>query len=256
MAASMVGAARGAKRPRSGWWAPAVGGAGILRSVRSWLPALLLAVPLACDRPDEAAQAQALQAATEELAAARTAFEADRAAMKEELAALRESVDAVNAKLELLAALRPARSVETAELPLLPPLGEPTPRIEFDDAALAAAVRCESETRCTIDHAFLETLRINPGSLARQARIVPKQTDGTIEGFKLYGIRPGSVFKAVGIKNGDLVRSVNGMALGSMEKLLEVFAKLRHATTYTFELDRRGTPLTLTIDVIGGPAKP
>jgi general secretion pathway protein C len=121
-----------------------------------------------------------------------------------------------------------------------------------DEAAAAAAVRCESETRCTIDRAYVETLAIDPTALMKQARIVPGMHDGTMQGYKLYGIRRGSLPKALGLKNGDLVRSVDGKALTSMDETMKIFTELRHARTFTLELERRGSPLALTIEIVDG----
>lgn len=230
--------------------------------MRSFIPSLFLVVPLACARPEEGAgaqaQVQALQAATEALTAARTTFEADRTTMQQELAALREAVDAANAKLEVLELLtmsrpqpRPAPPGEDIDVAL--PSDPAVSRVVEDPAALAAAVRCETEARCTVERSYLETLLINPGGLAKQARLVPKNDDeGRMLGLKLYGIRPGSFFKALGFKNGDMVRSINGHALGSMEQTLELYTKLRREKTYTLELERRGGPFTLTIEIVGG----
>jgi general secretion pathway protein C len=203
---------------------------------------LLLLPSLACDRPDEGAQAQAqaLQAAAEELGAARAAFEADRAAAQAELAELRKAVDAANAKLDAMAVERgrPVAARESSSASGFPLFdGSETPT--EDEAAAAAAVRCESETRCTIDRAYVETLAIDPTALMKQARIVPGMHDGTMP-------------KALGLKNGDLVRSVDGKALTSMDETMKIFTELRHARTFTLELERRGSPLALTIEIVDG----
>jgi general secretion pathway protein C len=236
-----------------------VHGAGILGRVRRWLPSLLVVLGLACDRPPPSTEAhteahtEALQAATAELAAARAAFEADRGAVQQELAALRKAVEATETKLAAVALERriPADPDELALSGTAEELVEP--RIDEDLAALAAAVRCESESRCTVERSFLETLAINPGGLVKQARIVPKFTDGRMEGIKLYGIRRTSIFRALGIKNGDLVRSVNGHAIDSTESMLELYGKLRRAKTFTVAMERKGGPFTLTVDVVGDP---
>lgn len=214
---------------------------------------LVLALPLACDRADEGAEArdQALRAATDELAAARAAFEADRAAMQQELAALRKAVESVDGKLDALAAERPRPPSTRSPVDLsgagIPP---PVPVSELE-ASIAAAVRCESEVRCTIEQSFVDTLLANPTSLARQARIVPAVRDGATLGFKLYALRRGSLPKALGFENGDLVRSINGHAFSSMEHAIEAYAKLRHEKTFTVELERRGAPVTLTLEIVG-----
>jgi hypothetical protein len=221
--------------------------------------ALLLLMPLACARADESTQA--LQTATEELQAARAAFEADQGGLRQELAELRKSVDATNARLDALAAerRRPVPRPEPTDsssrgFPLLSGSesveGPTIPTTEFSPE-IAAAVRCESAERCTIDRAFVETLAINPASLAKQARVVPSMRDEVLQGYKFYGIRRGSLPQALGIKNGDLIRSINGYALASIDKVLELYTKLRHESTFVIVIDRRGAPFTLTVEIVG-----
>lgn len=237
------------------------------------IAALLLLVPLACDRADGGdqaqAQAQALQTAAEELGAARAAFEADRTAMQQELAALRKAVDGLDAKLDALTAEQ-GRPVQPHE-PLVPPdrsllltplpdaeeplMSEEDPR-SLLAPAIAAGVACESETRCTIDQVFIDTALANPASLTKQARIVPAVRDGVTTGYKLYGIRPGSLPKALGLKNGDLVLSVNGHPLASMDEAMKLYTTLRRAKRFDVGIERKGTPFTLTIEIVDAPKKP
>lgn len=232
----------------------------------------MLAVPLACTRAGEGehADVESLRAATEELAAARTAFEADRAATSKELAELRKAVDDTNAKLAALTAERgrPVRAAPDLEpdpvmrMPLVP---GPVPRPEPADLAmsldpalgaplgedpLAGKVRCESDGQCKVQRAYLEGLLSNPATATRQARIVPTERAGVTLGYKLYGIRRGSLPKAVGLKNGDLVRSINGKPLSSLDEVMKLFTELRKSTRYDLEIDRRGVPLTLTLELV------
>jgi hypothetical protein len=86
--------------------------------------------------------------------------------------------------------------------------------------------------------------------LVRSARIVPATKNGQPSGFKLFAIRPQSVYAAVGFQNGDLVTVVNGMSIETPDKLLEIYAKLRVAERFVVNLERRGNPVTLDIKVV------
>lgn len=214
---------------------------------------------LACARADEGAStdAQALQAATAELAAARAAFESDRAATTKELAELRKTVEDTNAKLAAIEAERrsPPVPVPVPVDPYLRPEAEDLPMsvdpgIATPDETLAAFVRCETESRCKIEKEWFETMLADPASMARQARLVPKMEGEKTLGIKLYGIRRGSLPKALGLKNGDMLESINGYAMGSPEKMLEAYAKLRRATKLTLELERKGVSLTHTVEIV------
>lgn len=214
---------------------------------------------LACAGTDDqaGADAQALKAATDELAAARAAFEADRAATSKELAELRKTVDETNAKLTKLTAERspPVPIPGPVDPYYLPPAADDLPMsvdpgVATPDETLAAFVRCETESRCKVEKAWFEAMMVNPAALARQARLVPKMEGEKTLGLKLYGIRRGSLPKALGLKNGDMIKSINGYAMGSPEKMLEAYAKLRRETKLTLELERKGVSLTHIVEIV------
>ena len=78
------------------------------------------------------------------------------------------------------------------------------------------------------------------GELATQARLSPAFKDGR-PGFRLFAIRPDSIYAKLGIQNGDFIKRVNGNDLTSPERLLELYSKLRDASRIEIELDREGT---------------
>lgn len=48
---------------------------------------------------------------------------------------------------------------------------------------------------------------------AAGARLVPALRDGKPEGLKVYAIRPGSRFDAIGLRNGDTILRVDGVSV-------------------------------------------
>ena len=89
----------------------------------------------------------------------------------------------------------------------------------------------------------------NPASLARQARVMPSLKDGETRGFKFYGIKPGSLPKLLNIKNGDLITSVNGTDLKSMDGAMSLYAKLRRANNLSVTIERKGETITKEITI-------
>ncbi|MCB9703271.1 MAG: hypothetical protein H6711_15355 [Myxococcales bacterium] len=136
-------------------------------------------------------------------------------------------------------------------------LEEPTSRPSLDrrlPADVEAGITCTDEAECTIKRPTLDGLLANPALLAKQARIVSAVRDGDHRGYKLYGIRTGSLPKLLGLKNGDLVTAVNGTRLDSMDRAMELFGSLGKAQKIDLELERKGEPIALriTIDGSGG----
>ncbi len=111
------------------------------------------------------------------------------------------------------------------------------------------AIKCEGENSCTIDRAWLEGVLSNPASLTKQARMMPSVKDGETRGFKFYGIRPGSLPKLLNIKNGDLITSVNGTDLKSMDGAMSLYAKLRRASNLTITIERKGETINKELTI-------
>ena len=78
------------------------------------------------------------------------------------------------------------------------------------------------------------------GGLGSQARVLPNHVAGKTHGYKLVGVRPNSLFRAIGIRSGDVIMSVNGQAINSAAKALGLFDKLKSEPSVTVEIERRG----------------
>lgn len=111
------------------------------------------------------------------------------------------------------------------------------------------AINCPSENLCIVERKFVEQLMANPASLAKQARIVPSQKDGETQGFKFYGIRRGSLPKLLGLKNGDMLTSVNGEDMRSIDQAMGLVLKLRRASNLSVTLVRKGKTVTKEIQI-------
>lgn len=85
----------------------------------------------------------------------------------------------------------------------------------------------------------------NLSELATQARIVPAFEGGKPVGFKLFSIKPGSLYSKIGLQNGDVINRINGFEMSSPEKGLEIYQKLKDSSNVTVDVKRRGKPMTL-----------
>jgi general secretion pathway protein C len=112
-------------------------------------------------------------------------------------------------------------------------------------AAIDAGIKTTGENTYEIDRALVDKILANPMGVAKGARVVPAVQNGKPAGFKLYAIRPSSVYAKLGLTNGDTLSSINGFELTSADKALEVYTKLREATSLEVEIQRRGKSMTL-----------
>ncbi len=95
----------------------------------------------------------------------------------------------------------------------------------------------------------LEASLSDLNSILKQARAVPSIVNGVTEGFKIVAIKPDSIYKQLGIQNGDVIQRVNGSEINSIESSLSLFQTLRSESNFTIDLKRRGEKVTYSYEV-------
>jgi type II secretory pathway component PulC len=110
-------------------------------------------------------------------------------------------------------------------------------------------IRKIDDTHYEVPRSTIDTVLANPIDFTKGARVVPAYKSGMIEGFKLYAIRPGSIWKELGFQNGDTVNNINGYEVESLDKVLELVTKIRDASSLDVQITRRGRLEMISIDV-------
>lgn len=136
----------------------------------------------------------------------------------------------------------PAGNTDT---PTLPP-ADIAPAIHPD---IITGIHPSGPYQYTIDRTAFEAALNYPQQFAHAARIVPSMTNGVPSGFKLYAIKPSSVFAALGVLNGDTLIAINDLDLTSAEKALTVYSTIKATSVFHVKIVRRGVPLTLTYTI-------
>jgi len=116
-------------------------------------------------------------------------------------------------------------------------------------STLGAGIKKTGASSWSIERQEVENALSNLNNIAMQARIVPSFTNGVADGFKLFAIRPDSIYARLGIQNGDVIHKINGFNIDSPDKALEVYQKLKNARSIEIELTRMGKPEKLTYTI-------
>lgn len=74
--------------------------------------------------------------------------------------------------------------------------------------------------------------------LLTQARAVPYFKDGRAIGLRLFAIKTGSLYEKVGLRNGDILKSINGNSLGDISQAIKLFEQLKEEKSITLLLER------------------
>lgn len=89
----------------------------------------------------------------------------------------------------------------------------------------------------------------NLSTLLTQARVVPHFDKGKPDGFRIFSIRPDSLFDQIGIKNGDVLRRINGLNITTTEEALQAFTQLKAASRLSLDLERDGSAQSFNYDI-------
>jgi general secretion pathway protein C len=105
-------------------------------------------------------------------------------------------------------------------------------------AAAGERIRKTSDSKFLIDRRELEQTVANINEVFTQARAVPFFQDGKTVGFRVFAIKPGSVFEKIGLQNGDVVNRVNGVELTDPTKAISLFTELQNEGHIAVDLQR------------------
>ena len=141
-----------------------------------------------------------------------------------------------NKKVELLTPMTP---------PAVVPAGQPA----SGGAHTVTAVASTGAGSYVIDQRALNAALDNPAQAMSDARLLPSQKDGKVEGFKASEVKPNGVFSMIGIKNGDVLLRLNDFPMDSPDKALQSFIALKGQSRLKLDIIRDGQPQTFNYDI-------
>jgi hypothetical protein len=119
----------------------------------------------------------------------------------------------------------------------------PEARISLRQYLTLKSLKTVGEEAYEVERADLDQLLSGSNYLEvlKSARLVPNTKDGQPQGFKIFGVRPVSVFGQLGFKNGDVVEQINGHPIASADDAKSAVEGLKGAPQVEVIIDRSGT---------------
>lgn len=99
----------------------------------------------------------------------------------------------------------------------------------------------------TIDRQLLDEALLEP-KLASSVRVVLSQVDGETVGFKLHGLRNGSLLRLFGFQSGDLITAINGEPVNSFDRVVGSLDP--QPSRVEFTVDRQGTQVHKIVELL------
>ncbi|HVU53339.1 MAG TPA: type II secretion system protein GspC [Polyangia bacterium] len=125
-----------------------------------------------------------------------------------------------------------------------PAAAAPAPSGDPLAAELQKGIKKTGENNYEVQRGTVDSLLNNMSALSRAARIVPELKDGRAAGFRLFSVRPDGPFALIGLQNGDVISSINGLEMNSPDQALMVYTKLKSASHLSVGLERNGQKIT------------
>lgn len=106
-----------------------------------------------------------------------------------------------------------------------------------------------AENTYVVPRSEVDSALENMSQLFTQIRAVPHFEGGQSVGFRLFAIRRGSLFDRIGLKNGDIIRSINGNEMNDPSKAVTLLQELRDAANLDVDITRNQQPTKLNYSV-------
>ena len=81
----------------------------------------------------------------------------------------------------------------------------------------------------------------NVSKLMTEIKISPHLgQDGQPSGLAVSNIKPNSIFRRMGLRNGDVLKSVDGQDIRTVDDALKLYESMKSADSLSVQIQRRG----------------
>jgi general secretion pathway protein C len=124
--------------------------------------------------------------------------------------------------------------------------------VEGDNTGGMAGPMGSGDTRAgkiTVERSTINESLKDVNSLMKDVRIRPHFSNGQSDGLIVSGIRGDSMFKKLGLRNGDIIMGVDGSKIESVDDAMKLYSGLKNMQNMKIEIKRRGQVQTLDYNV-------
>jgi general secretion pathway protein C len=126
---------------------------------------------------------------------------------------------------------------------------KPAPAANPAAAPTGNGIQSTGENEFQVPRAEVDSALENMSQLFTQIRAVPHFEGGQSIGFRLFAIRRGSLFDRIGLKNGDIITSINGTEMNDPARAVGLIQELRDVSNLRVSAIRNQQPLDLTYNI-------
>lgn len=105
------------------------------------------------------------------------------------------------------------------------------------------------EQRISINRNMIDEAFQDMNKLMTDIAITPHNQDGELVGLNLNRIKPNSIFRRMGLRNGDVLMGVDGKPILSVEDAMQMYQSLQTADGVEVQIKRRGQDRTINYNI-------
>lgn len=102
------------------------------------------------------------------------------------------------------------------------------------------SINQSGENEYRISREFINKSLQNINGLMRQARVRPNFANGNPDGIKIDNIRPFSLFRKMGLNNGDIITGANGKKIKTVNDAMGLYNGLKSSDKVSIQIRRAG----------------
>ena len=136
--------------------------------------------------------------------------------------------------------------IDTENIHILPSPNQQPPQNYADLSPMSKKV---GEKDWIIDQRALFKAMEDMGQVLTDARLTPNVVEGKVEGFRITEIKPRGIFDAIGLRNGDVLISVNNYDIDTPERAIQVISGLKGETRAHLDLMRNGQRVSFNYQI-------
>lgn len=131
------------------------------------------------------------------------------------------------------------------------PIFEDTNIVEIKPPNKGASpnVKKVSDNSFIVDQREVTNSLENMNQLLTQARVAPIIDNGKTTGFKIFEIKPNSLYEKIGLSNGDVVQRINGVEIDDPNKFFQTYQNLKDEKSISVDIVRNGVKQTLSYEI-------
>lgn len=106
-------------------------------------------------------------------------------------------------------------------------------------------IQTPSDQNITVARSQIDDAIQNINDLMRQIKIRPHFLNGKPDGLFVSNIQQDSIFARLGLRNGDILKGVNGKNIQSVDDALKLYQDLKSASDVAVQIKRKGELLSI-----------